>query len=390
MKLQKSLRTTVAFAALAAVGQPALAAAPDVRISGFGTVGYVTTNTNDAEFRSNPRQDKGATKSDGDWGVDSRLGLQANVTFNEMFSAVGQLYISRRDGDSSPEAEWLFVQADVADGVSLRAGRMVMPTFLLSDFRHVGYAQHWLRAPVEVYSAFNTSSFDGAQAIFRRQIGDYNLTAQISAGVSDDERIYGTIDGTLVENKEENDRLYSANIMLERGDWGFRVAHTQKRDVEISLARTVSLYGGLATLPAGMQFARGDDKFTSVGVQYDDGILLVMSEYIWRHWNVRKDMGGKYDSEAFYVTAGYRFGPVMPYATYSQLDPTGDGYSYGTDVRKTKAVGVRWDIVRNLAFKAQYEEVTGGTGDQLMPFSDAFRKDMPKVRAYSASLDFVF
>lgn len=375
MRLPKSLPATVAFAALAIGSQQALAA-PDLRVSGFGTLGYVTTDTNRAEFRANPRQDKGATKSDGDWGVDSRLGLQANVTFNDMFSAVGQLYISRRDGDSSPEAEWLFVQADMAEGVSLRAGRMVMPTFLLSDFRQVGYAQHWLRAPVEVYGAFNTTSFDGVQAIFRRQIGDYNLTTQISAGVSEDEYIYGTTAGVLIKTKEENNRLLSANIMLERGDWGFRLAHTQKRDVELSYA--------------GQQVARGDDKFTSVGVQYDDGNLLVMSEYIWRHWNVRKDMGGKYDSEAFYVTAGYRFGSVMPYATYSQIDPLGDGYRNGTDVRKTKAVGVRWDLMRNLAFKAQYEEVTGGTGDQLMPFNDAFRNDMPKVRAYSASLDFVF
>lgn len=388
MRLHKTLPATVAVAALA-LGSHAAVAAPDLTISGFGTAGYVATNTNKGEFRANGRQDKGATKS-GDWGADSRLGLQANVTFNDMFSAVGQLYISRRDGDSSPEAEWLFVQADVADWVSLRAGRMVLPAFMLSDFRHVGYAQHWLRTPVEVYGALNTTSYDGVQAIFRHQLGGYHLTAQLSAGQIDDERIYGRIGGTLVENKEKSDAIYSANLSAERGDWTFRVSHTLKRDVEIGAAETVSLYGGLVTIREGTLHGRGDDHFTNVGIQYDNGSLLAMTEYVWRRWDVRKNIGGEYDSDAFYVTAGYRFGPVMPYLTYSQLDPLGEGYSYGTDVRKTKAVGVRWDIMRNLAFKAQYEEVSGGQGDQMMPFSDAFRDAKPKVRVYSASLDFIF
>lgn len=387
MRLHKTLPATVAVAALA-LGSHAAVAAPDLTISGFGTAGYVATNTNKGEFRANARQDKGATKS-GDWGVDSRLGLQANVTFNDMFSAVGQLYISRRDGDSSPEAEWLFVQADVADWVSLRAGRMVLPAFMLSDFRHVGYAQHWLRTPVEVYGALNTTSFDGLQAIFRHEVGGYHLTAQVSAGVSDDERIYGWNAGTLMENKEENDGIYSANLAAERGDWTFRVSHTLKRDVEIGTAKTLYI-GSVPVLPAGHLHGRGDDHFTNVGIQYDNGSLLAMTEYVWRRWDVRKDIGGKYDSEAFYVTAGYRFGPVMPYVTYSQLDPMGDGYSRDTEVRKTKAVGVRWDIMRNLAFKAQYEEITGGNGDQLMFYNDMHAANMPKVRAYSAALDFIF
>ncbi len=387
MRLQTSLRTTVAFAALA-IGSQQVLAAPDLRVSGFGTLGYVTTNTNDAEFRSGPRQDKGATKSDGDWGVDSRLGLQANVTFNDMFSAVGQLYISRRDGDSSPEAEWLFVQANVSDSVSLRAGRMVMPTFLLSDFRHVGYAQHWIRTPVEVYSAFNTTSFDGVQAIFRHHINGYNLTAQLSAGVTDDEKIYGRQGGLLLEIDEKSDELYSVAMTVERDSWKARLGHTQKRGVETVLAKDIVVQGFTA-LPAGATFATGDDKFTSVGLQYDDGSLLAMSEYIWRRWS-ESGTSGNFDAEAFYVTSGYRFGPVMPYATYSQMKPQGQGYSGPRDTRKTRAVGVRWDIVRNLAFKAQYEEVTGGVGDQLMGLTPTFNIDQPKTRVYSAALDFVF
>ncbi|BBI60804.1 hypothetical protein HSBAA_21100 [Vreelandella sulfidaeris] len=181
MKLQKALIVPLTTASLA-VCSAYVMAAPDVRVSGFGTLGYVTTDTNDAEYRSSLRQHKGATESNGDWGVDSRLGLQANTTFNETFSAVAQGYISRRDGDSSPDIEWLFLQADVLDGTSFRAGRMLVPTFLLSDFRQVGYAQHWLRSPVEVYGNFLNTSFDGLQSVSRFALGDYNATVQLSGG----------------------------------------------------------------------------------------------------------------------------------------------------------------------------------------------------------------
>jgi hypothetical protein len=98
--------------ALAGIGLcSALAAQADDgvswKFSGFGTIGAVVTDTDQAEFRSSMRQPRGATKSSPDLGVDSRLGLQGNVKFNDTFSAVGQVLTSRRDGTDAPEIEWL-------------------------------------------------------------------------------------------------------------------------------------------------------------------------------------------------------------------------------------------------------------------------------------------
>lgn len=378
MKLQTTLSVPLTAIALA-VGSAHAVAAPDVRVSGFGTLGYVTTDTNDAEYRSSLRQHKGATDSSGDWGVDSRLGLQANATFNETFSAVAQGYVSRRDGDSSPDIEWLFLQADVLDGTSLRAGRMLVPTFFLSDFRHVGYAQHWLRTPVEVYGNFLNTSFDGVQSVTRFSMGDYNATVQLSGGEATGNKKYFKIGPRFSETDEQSDSLYSANVTLQRGDWSGRLGYTHMRDVEI--------------IAMGNALFSGHDDFFSAGLQYDNGSLLAMSEYIWRRWDASGAEDGALDSEAFYLTAGYRFGSVMPYVTYSEFTPQGDGYlasHIGTNgTRKTTAIGARWDLARNLALKAQVEEVSGGMGDQFLA-DPIHQLREPTTQVYSIALDFIF
>jgi hypothetical protein len=377
MKLQKVLIVPLATASLAVCSTNVMAT-PDVRVSGFGTLGYVTTDTNDAEFRNSLRQQKGATESNGDWGVDSRLGLQANTTFNETFSAVAQGFISRRDGDSSPDIEWLFLQADVFDATSFRAGRMLVPTFLLSDFRQVGYAQHWLRSPVEVYGNFLNTSFDGLQSVSRFSLGNYNATVQLSGGEATGNKKFFAIGPNVFETDEKSDGLYSANFSLQQGDWLGRLGYTHMTDVQI-------VSGGRAV-------QSGDDNFYSAGIQYDNGNVLAMSEYIWRRWDAEGAQDGSLDSEAFYLTAGYRFGNIMPYVTYSEFTPEGNGYlaqGSSMDTRKTSAIGARWDVASNLALKAQIEEVSGGVGDQFI--SDPSRQGrQPNTQVYSLALDFIF
>ncbi|MFA5496307.1 MAG: hypothetical protein WC247_16200 [Porticoccaceae bacterium] len=376
MKLQAPFCSALAFAALTTAGQSALASPPDLHVSGFGTLGYVTTDTNEAEFRSSARQHKGATDSSGDWGVDSRLGLQANVTFNSVFSAVGQVFASRRDKDYSPDVEWLFGQANLNEWASVRVGRMVLPTFLVSDSRHVGYAMHWLRVPMEAYASYIPTSFDGVQGIFRAELAGYNITTQLSAGQSE-AKLYSVREQTVLSGTTEGDEMVSLNLVAERGDWTLRAGYTLSRNHEVQFP--------------GSPAVKGDDGFTGLGVKYDNGSLLVQSEYILRRWNGRGAQDGYFDSDAYYLSAGYRFGAVMPYATFSHFRPDGEGYSTG-DRRnaQTTAIGVRWDAVRNLALKAQVEEARGFSGLQYVPVAAGFAARAPSTHIFSIAADFVF
>ena len=75
---------------------------PSWAFSGFGTVGYVQTNT-DVGLYSGPGQEGGASK-EGTLGVDSKLGGQVNAKANNVFSATVQA-ISQRNGNGNFKPE---------------------------------------------------------------------------------------------------------------------------------------------------------------------------------------------------------------------------------------------------------------------------------------------
>jgi hypothetical protein len=344
-----------------ASAQGAGAEEPSWRFSGFGTVGAVMTDTDKARFHSNTRQSSGAGKSP-DLGVDSRLGLQANLKFNDTFSAVGQLLTSERDGVKA-QAEWLYGEASVTSWLKLRVGRMVLPVFLVSDSRNVGYAAHWVRAPIEVYGLYPASSFDGAQAQLQTDWGDTHLTLQGSVGRSEVD-IYASATRLNADLKN----LYSLNLVVERGNWTLRLGDTESRNTELS---------GLGLPPF-------DDSFRGAGIGYDNGKLLVQAEYVTR----RTSNDGALDMNGYYATLGYRVGAWTPYGTFSRFEPKGMLLG-GSPSTRTLAAGVRWDAFRNLALKAQVESVQNN-GLNFVDSTPGFATVAGKVSVFTLLVDFVF
>lgn len=379
----KTLRVAAAVVALGACSQAALAeGGPEINVSGFGTLGFVTTNSDTAIFRNGYSQHNGATESDTAMSVDSNIGLQANVKFNDTLSAVGQILARNADGEFAPKIEWLYGEAAVTDWAKIRLGRMVLPVFMVSDFRHVGYANHWLRAPQEAYGLYMATSYDGIQGVFSHNWGGTNFTAQLSAGESKGDSYNTTVSPVVLTGAAEWKQLYSANLTMQNGNWTGRLGYTVGNDTDAKLAGTV--------------ISNGKDKFTGLGLQYDNGSLLVMSEYTMRRWsaNGTSPFDKGFDSDGYYVSAGYRFGSVMPYVSISKFKPKGMFFTVLSPYAaagngSTNAVGVRWDFMKNVALKAQVEEVKGFPNSSILPIDAAFDPNK-KLRAISVALDFVF
>lgn len=358
--MKKMLGTALlAAATIGAAGSVRADEGLKVKFSGFGTLGGVVTDSDAVQFRSTVRQTRGATKTL-DPGVDSRLGAQMDLQVNETFSAVGQLLALRSEGSERPRVEWLFGQAKVTNDVALRAGRMVMPVFLVSDSRNVGYAAHWLRAPTEVYAVYAPSSFDGVQLQWRPRLGDVNFTVQASAGKQTAKVSLG-IAGTL-----DLHGLRSLNVTAESGNWTWRVGGTVTGG-----ALTSDTLGVLANLR---------DRFFGTGVQFDDGQWVWMSEYTVR----RQSEGGPFNSKSYYVSGGHRFGAWLPYATYAGFVAQGAFFGDKPDGRTT-ALGVRWDVASNLALKAQWESTLPSLQVIAPPTYDNQR-----LQVLSLVADFVF
>ncbi|WP_298934318.1 hypothetical protein [uncultured Ramlibacter sp.] len=365
--------------------------------SGFGTVGLTTTNTNDADYVI-VGQPHGATKkASGE--VDSKLGVQGTYKLNSTFSGTGQLLTKQNgDGNFKPELEWAYVKAQVSPTLALRAGRMGAPMFAVSDFRDVGYANVWLRPPQEVYGQVPISHIDGVDAVYQMPLGTSNVSAQVFAGQSS---------SVYEHNDLDVKKLVGVNLVAELANGvSLRFGHAQGK-LTLSHPAVNGLVSLLRTTPyasVGNQMDATDKgvSFTGIGASYDQNNIIANFEYTKR----RTDSFVP-DTTGWYTTFGYRFGKFAPYVTLSQVKQddsnvvnTVPGGALKTAVdyvladqvlnQKTTALGVRWDAVRNVALKAQYEHVRpdgNGMFANVKPGS-GFGKDA--VNVFSVSADFVF
>jgi hypothetical protein len=399
---------------------------PELKFSGFGTVSAVHSSEQNADFVGSVFQPSGAGHTSS-WSLapDSKLGGQASAVFNNKVSAVVQL-VAKQQYDNSwvPQVEWANVKFQATPELSLRLGRVAAPSYLLSESRFVGYSNPWVRPPTEVYGVLSITSNDGIDATYRSQIAGANNSVQA---------FYGTSNVKLPSNgKVKSNPSWGINDSVEIGSLTLRAGYNQfKLDLEIPSLD--GLFTGLSQFAAGAgavpvpsfqtaaaQALAMKEKYklngmalsaVALGASYDPGSWFVMSEFV-----ALKGAGFLSDSDSWYATAGYRFGSFTPYLTYSTtkakvvvdagisatgsaaLDAGGAGLSGGvnaslyafTPTQKTSSIGLRWDVMSNVALKAQYDHLTVGAQSngklRVFPGLTAGRS----ANVVSVAADFVF
>lgn len=346
------------------------------KISGFGTLGAVMTDADATEFRNTFDQQKGAGKSP-DLGVDSKLALQGAVSFGGDFGLTAQILAKRReDEDFSARFEWLYAQYTGVPNLNVKAGRVVLPAFLVSDTREVGYAIPWFRVPAMVYSTMPVDTVDGFQGVYKLELGSTVLSLQGTHGNSEASNALTLAipiaPGVTIYPKDVAEAqlrgVTSLSAKLDWDDWAFRAGSVT--------TKTVKLQGVGYTL----EFR---DRFTEFGLQYDNGKAVFASEYI-----IRKTTGSAVDLHTWYAAGGYRFDMVMPYITYSEMKPKGLGNRDYGNARST-GIGVRYDFSPKMALKA---ELARYKTNNYFIFTDAVSPEAfnKSVNVLSVAVDFVF
>lgn len=373
------------------------------RLSGFGTVGYAATDTNDV-LLTNPNQLKGARKS-GSTLVDSRIGGQLDLTFNHAFSATTQV-VAMQDtkGHFTPQLQWAFLRYKLGDSMALRVGRLGFPAYLVSDYRYVGYANPWVRGPLEVYKLSPVDHFEGADLSWNHSLGHGYLTVEVLAG-----HMSAPIAGTSSRNgRMKVNQLTGGYVTYEIGNLRVRGGMSSGKATQ-RISNLDQLYAGLhqAGFDNVVDLFRSDNSrstFTSLGAIYDADKILLTGEYAKRSSTSRllDDVSG------WYGTFGYRLGKWMPYVTwagYSKASETG-GYdipAYGpllplsmavdslasSNSQHSTSLGVKVDAGSKAAIKAQVDHVLpaarGGTFNGVAPGYTGHA-----VNVYSVVVDFVF
>jgi len=382
---------------------------PTVKIRGFGTGALTFTDTKDAEF-ARPNQAAGAKKSPRT-GVDSNLGLQADIGINNWLSFTGQGLV-RHDADDQYGAElaWAFAKAKINDQFSVRVGRIGLPAFMISDYRNVGYANTFLRPPVEMYSQVPFNSLDGIDATWQQSFGDTTVTGQLAYGrTSADVAV-----GLRVKGKE----MSAFNLVAEHGPFTARIGRVDARITITGSSSLNALIGGLRGASTALRQPQlavmadeldATDKkasFTSVGLGMDWNNIVAQSEFA-----KRKTDSYVNDTTSWYLMGGYRFGKVLPYVIHGKLAIDGHPanvipagipalaalragasglpyYGIGQGEQSTTSVGVRWDFHSSMALKAQIDRVQPKVGNGLLiNAKPGFHDD---VTVGAVALDFVF
>lgn len=309
------------------------------------------------------------------WGIgnDTRLGVQVSADVTAQTTAVLQV-ISEYQSDNTyrPLVEWANVKHAISPDLYLRAGRIALPTFLNSDTRKVGYSYPWVHPPLELYRQLAITNSDGADVMYRFSVGEAGNTLKALVGRNSIDRI-----NTVSTARN----LWGVFDTLEIDAWTLHLSYQERESSSFNRLTGV----------AGAWIKNSD---LSVGVLYDPGTWFVASEWIQRQSTTK--------NAAFYVSAGQRFDKLTPFLTYSQGSPasflpntpppTAAAVQSAKRSQSAISVGLRWDVMRNLDCKVQYDRI------QLGDNSSGYLVNVPlntilygvKFHVVSLALDFLF
>lgn len=387
---------------------------PLISISGFGTVGAVHSSEKNADYSSSIYKPKGAGHTrNWNFDVDSRLGVQMDVIVTPQLSAVLQVIAEQRyDNSYKPTVEWANLKYQFTPDFSARIGRIALPTFMVADYRKVGYAIPWVRPPGDLYGLSQLTSSDGIDMSYRLRSGELTNTVQGYYGRRDIRTTFNR--GSVSEARN----MFGVTNTTDYGAASFRLGYYQG---QLSMAAISPFFDAFRLFgPRGVEIAERYDlmdkpyRVAAVGASYDPGNWFAMGEYA-----VQKSQSWLGDRTGWYVSGGYRFNQFTPYVIYSQVKPDSPSSDPGlstqglppgaafaatrlnaglnaflralTNDQKTIAVGGRWDLAKNAALKVQYDHINIAPGSlgSLLNHQPGF---VPggKVHVVSVAVDFVF
>lgn len=405
------------LAALFCIPTPAIAESeltPNrFELSGFGTLGVVRTDSDNVEFTRDQSQHEGAKKS---WTAkqDSLIGLQAYFRATESLEFVAQ-GVSRYGPNANyrPELTAAYARFAATPNLSIRAGRMGVEFYMLSDSRLVGYSYLTVRPPVDFFGTLAFQYVNGA---------DFTVTAPVGDGLIKGKAFIGKAG----EKAPIQDEIFSlsgnpmagAFLDYQLGSWQWRFTYAQmqfKHELPppVSTLRDsltqASQMGFPTAAAAADQISLSDNtaRYYSIGGVYDRGPLQIQGMLS----EIRHESSIYQNSRAGYVIAGYRLSQFTPFVGYSwnrskaksvtsglpdafpafaQINAGLAGALARTHIdQNTVSLGARWDFRRDMALKAQVDLIRGER-DSIFLYPTNNANFDGNLNVFSLALDFVF
>lgn len=363
-------RKLIISSAVAALWFAPTAYAADINWNGFMSIGAGTTLDSGTTYTVEPTTG-GAYDDDLRLAPESIVGLQAQTVISDDLRATVQM-VAKGGADFNTVVDWAYVSYDLSDSLMVNAGRFRLPIYYYSDFLDVGYAYHWIRPPVEVYSA-PTSQLEGVSLYHSMFLGDIEVATQAwYGGISEVQKVDG------FESTFDSTNNLGVSTLLSWEWFKVRLLYNTT-DVASELSGEIPGVGAFSSV------SDLDINFVAAAFFADYG------NFIWRSEITQADTTNvtapsaiapasvsSFKDTTWYMSAGYQIGDFTPHITRAEIDPEAGSYSVET---QTNTVGVSWAFHPSAAFKLEYTQ-SERAGSETAPETD--------VDVVSFGLDIVF
>lgn len=356
----------------------------DHHISGFATLGLVSSDNPDLIFRRDITQDDGSHDGQIEWKTDSLLGLQWQTRWSHQIDTTIQIVAKDRYENNLESAiEWAFVRYRPVDGLDFRVGRLGSDIFMLSEYRQVGYAFPWVRPPQDYYGLLSLYHVDGIDINKRFDLSEGTLNIKLFYGNSDKE--YPTSAQSDNGVRLDFDPI-GITFNLEWGHWKWRYTYADVtmnnnlvEPLTDALIMSAPLWPEAAEIANRMDTNNRSIVYNEFGVAYDNNLWWVQAEAT----QLESDSLIAPNSQHYYFSVGRRFGAFSVFGLTGRAHPEQDvafisapaGYpspiaeqlaalAYVTEAslngvrldQKSYGLGVRWDFKSKMALKLQAEK----------------------------------
>ncbi|MGF1753215.1 hypothetical protein L4C33_06405 [Vibrio makurazakiensis] len=396
--------------------------AGNVVVSGFGTVAYSYENEEDIGFLRDLSH-QSDINDDGQWLSDSRLGLQFDYLMDEDWRFTTQVVAKDNASDRLSDAFTLgFVAYRPTSDLEIRTGRLGLDAFWATTTRNIDYGHNWVRPPQEVYGWIAMQALDGVDFLFSIYTPDseWYLGAQYGAVQSS----YASVQGESISSKGRETLGLSVKYLT--GSWRARAAVLRigSFDVDVTaeaqqlrtVLNTTSQVGGAVGAEAEkysqLMTIEGEEFYYSqLGLEYFTGKWLLASEFVSiasesNNPALPSGIGG-------YLNISYYWDSWTPYSILAMFHPDIDALTpeaswsaFGLDTvqstaisglnstrveQDTISVGIRWDVMKNIALKAQADFISiAENGYGLWVSDTSLHQSKTSLQLYTLSLNFIF
>ncbi|WP_367990129.1 sulfate ABC transporter permease [Vibrio sp. NTOU-M3] len=320
-------------------------------LDGFGTFAAAKSDNNTPVLFNRDITDEWC------FDCDTTMGLQLNWAITPKLRSAIQVVKRPQDTFSEPEIERAFVEYSLNE-TKIKAGRLRVPIFIMSEYYFVSSAYPWLRLPSEVYNnTLGITHYEGIAVDWSHTFEDdfqLNLTPFYSRKSNDRRSLYG--EWFNLEIKQS----YGFSADLFFGD----------NTIHASVINASVVQEYLNQLP--IEF---DLQLYSAGFSYYIDKLHLQSELlVSREFHVN-----------WYASVDYNIKNWTPYFQYGQARRAFHSNTYLT--------GVRYDITPSINLKMEWQRIYGQkaiiSGQFTMP-QNPLEPLADKVDIFSAGISFTF